>query len=212
MKRIALLGSTGSIGKKTLEVVEDFGGEFRVTALSTHGNLNLLCRQVERFKPEVVNIVDEGKGEEGKRLLKDFPVEVTVGPEGMARIVDEVDLDLLVLATVGSSGLEACLKAIDRGIDIALANKEVLVMAGEIVMARAREKGVQIRPIDSEHNGILQCLEGRDIRDVRRIILTASGGPFRELSSEELESVTLDDALKSRLSRGIICSAWRSTR
>jgi 1-deoxy-D-xylulose-5-phosphate reductoisomerase len=195
MKRLAILGSTGSIGKKTLEIVDDFPDNFQVTALSTFSNVQLLHDQIVKFKPKNANIVNKTEKDQTLTILGDSQVNLTFGISGMVELVKEGGFDLLVLATVGSSGLMPCLQAIEQGIDIALANKEVLVMAGKTVMSLARAKEVRILPIDSEHSAISQCLEGKSISDVSKIILTASGGPFRELDVNDLESVTLDDTL-----------------
>jgi 1-deoxy-D-xylulose-5-phosphate reductoisomerase len=194
-KRILLLGSTGSIGKTTLEVVRDFPDRFEIVGLSTHTNLALLAEQIREFHPRVACVSDpaaaarlEGETLEGADVLTD--------EAGLAALVRAVEADIVVVATVGFAGLFPTLAAIERGSTVALANKEVLVVGGEVVMARAKKAGVQILPIDSEHNAIFQCLAGSRAGEVKRIVLTASGGPFRNWSLSELEGVTPEAALR----------------
>lgn len=178
MKRIIILGSTGSIGTRTLDVVRDHPDRFKVAGLSAHENVGLLTEQVREFAPEACAIVKETTQSELGLLSDDRPTTVFSGSEGLDNLIEHIDADMIVIATVGFCGLKPTFRAIEKGIDIALANKEVLVVAGEIVMNAAREKGVTIIPIDSEHSAVFQCLAGHNISDVRRIILTASGGPF----------------------------------
>jgi 1-deoxy-D-xylulose-5-phosphate reductoisomerase len=193
-KRICILGSTGSIGESTLRVIDDYPDRFRVVGLSAHGSCARLAQQAAQYGAEQVCISGEGPadGFNGHRPLR--------GSQGLIELVEACAPDIVVVATVGYAGLAPTLRAIDLGITVALANKEVLVTAGEIVMARARARGVNILPIDSEHNAIFQCLGSRSIhehceRPLRRIILTASGGPFRGASREELATVTREQAL-----------------
>jgi len=194
-KKILVLGSTGSIGTRTLDVIRDFREEFAICGLSTYGRTELLEKQIEEFRPVAVNVTDENKEQRDLKLSKDHKVQITLGEEGLEELVDLCRPDIVVVATVGIAGLRPTLAAIERGCDVALANKEVLVTGGKLVTDAARKKGVRIMPIDSEHNAVAQCLMGQDLSKLRRIILTASGGPFRSLSHRELEHVTLDQAL-----------------
>jgi len=194
-KKILLLGSTGSIGTRTLDVVRDFSESLSICGLSTFGRGDLLARQVEEFHPVAINISDPSKAAEGWSLADTYGIKLTLGEEGLAELIGICEPDIVVVATVGIAGLKPTLSAIEYGADVALANKEVLVTGGNLVMEAARKKGVRILPIDSEHNAVSQCMTGQDTLKVRRIILTASGGPFRHLSREELERVTVDQAL-----------------
>ena len=193
MKRVAVLGSTGSIGRTTLQVIADFPDRLQATALSTRSRVDLLARQIADHHPDIVNVTAPGPDLTDR--LRGYAGRLTTGVEGLVSLVEEAPADLLVVATVGAVGIGPTLAAIARGMDIALANKEVLVTAGELVMARAREAGVAILPVDSEHNAIAQCLKGEDIRAVRRILLTASGGPFRDCSAEAAACATPAEAL-----------------
>lgn len=197
MKRISLLGSTGSIGCSTLDVIGSYPEEFNVTALAAGRNLGLLKEQIKRFRPRLVAVVDQEHAYELRRLLNtDSATAVFFGPEGYREVAAAAGADLVVSAMVGAAGLIPTLEAIDAGKTVALANKETLVMAGSIVMHKAEAKGVQIIPVDSEHSAIFQCLQGHKQEDVRRIILTASGGPFLHASAEELKEVTPPQALR----------------
>lgn len=195
LKKILILGSTGSIGTRTLDVVRDFSGQFVVCGLSTWGQTDLLKKQVEEFHPKAINVTNPEMAEEARALAEKFQTRLTLGEKGLLELISLCEPDIVVAATVGIAGLEPTLFALEQGCDVALANKEVLVTGGSLVMAKAREKGVRIRPIDSEHNAVAQCLMGQDLSKLRRIILTASGGPFRNLVREELEHVTPDQAL-----------------
>jgi 1-deoxy-D-xylulose-5-phosphate reductoisomerase len=194
-KKILLLGSTGSIGTRTLDVVRDFSESLSICGLSTFGRGDLLARQVEEFHPVAINISDPSRAAEGRSLADTYGIKLTLGEEGLAELIGICEPDIVVVATVGIAGLKPTLSAIEYGADVALANKEVLVTGGHLVMEAARKQGVRILPIDSEHNAVSQCMIGQDAFKVRRIILTASGGPFRHLSREELEHVTVDQAL-----------------
>ncbi len=196
-QRVVILGSTGSIGTAALEVIRDFRERFEVVGLSARRNTDLLVRQIEEFSPRAVCVADPGEAEKSAESLGAAlrGRELLTGEEGLTALVERYDADVLVAATVGFAGLFPTIKGIERGMRIALANKEVLVVAGEIVMARAREAGVEILPIDSEHNAIFHCLAGNDRRSVRRIVLTASGGPFLGMSREELRAATPEQAL-----------------
>lgn len=189
MKRLAILGSTGSIGRQTLEVVAANRDHFRVYGLAAL-NAEGLAEQVAAFQPALVCLGDPEAPAEG------LTVPVVRGEEGLVALVQSPAVDMVVVATSGAAGLAPTLAAIRAGKEIALANKEVLVMAGEIVSAEARAHGVMLRPIDSEHSAIWQCLQGEDLRAVERLILTASGGPFRTWTKEQLAGVKPEDALR----------------
>jgi 1-deoxy-D-xylulose-5-phosphate reductoisomerase len=197
MKRISLLGSTGSIGVSTLSVVGAHPDRFAVTALAAGRNTGLLKLQIERFRPRLAVMIDETHAVELRRLLGPASgTEVLSGPVGYREAAVASDADMVVSAMVGAAGLIPTLHAIEAGRDIALANKETLVMAGHLVLRRAAERGVKILPVDSEHSAIFQCLLGHRSEDVRRIILTASGGPFLHASREELAKVSAAQALR----------------
>ncbi|HOZ49441.1 MAG TPA: 1-deoxy-D-xylulose-5-phosphate reductoisomerase [Candidatus Hydrogenedentes bacterium] len=189
--RICILGSTGSIGQSALDVVRCYPDRFEVVGLAAHSNVPLLAAQVAEFRPARVAVVDETAAD---RVSDECGgVEVWAGEEGLERLAGE-PVDILLCAVVGAAGLRPLLRAIDAGNRIALANKESLVMAGRVVMERARARGVDILPVDSEHNAVFQCLEGHRIEDVHAIYLTASGGPFYGRSRRSLRQVTPADA------------------
>lgn len=193
MKKIAVLGSTGSIGKSTLRIAKHLPDSFQVSALAAHSNAELLSEQIEAFQPKIACIY---KKEKAKELQSRFPhVRIVAGDEGLDEIVAHGSVDFVVMAIVGMQALRPTIKAIEAKKAIGLASKEVLVSAGEYISHLAKEKGVSLLPIDSEHSALFQCLEGRDIREVRRVILTASGGPFRKHNKEELGRVTVEEAL-----------------
>jgi len=193
MKKISLLGSTGSIGKQALEVADALG-DITITALAAHRNIELLKRQIDIYRPEVAAVFD---GEAADALKKISPrCDVLSGMDGLIKAASETDADMVVNALVGGVGLKPTLAAIEAGVDVALANKETLVVGGELVTRLAREKNVRIIPIDSEHSAVFQCLQGNSVKDVNKVYLTASGGPFRGFSKEQLENVTREDALK----------------
>lgn len=196
MKPIAILGSTGSVGVTTLDVVSRFTDRFRVVAMAAGRNLELLAEQVRRFRPELVSVADAALAAELTARLGNDRVTIVHGMEGAIAVATHPAAQLVVSALVGAKGLRPTLAAISAGKDIAFANKEVLVVAGELVTRAARDHNVNLLPVDSEHNAIFQCLESRDRKTLRRIILTASGGPFRELPSAQLGSVTVADALR----------------
>jgi 1-deoxy-D-xylulose-5-phosphate reductoisomerase len=197
MKRISLLGSTGSIGVSTLDVIAAHPDRFAVAVLAAGRNIGLLKQQIERFRPRLAAMIDEAHAGELRKLLSPASgTEVLSGPEGYREAAAAADADMVVSAMVGAAGLIPTLDAIEAGKDIALANKETLVMAGPLVLRRAAEKGVKILPVDSEHSAIFQCLQGHRREDVRRLILTASGGPFLHASKEELAKVTAPQALR----------------
>ena len=191
MKNIAILGSTGSIGTQTLDVIEKNPDKFKVKALSVNTNIELLKEQIEKFKPEAVSVMDKAKAEQ---LKVDIPVYS--GLDGLKRIATLNEVDTVVTSVVGSIGLEPTIAAIKAKKNIALANKETLVTAGELVMKEAKKNEVTIMPIDSEHSALFQCLNGEDIKKVRRLIITCSGGPFRNKPLKELIQMKASDALK----------------
>ena len=194
-KTIALLGSTGSIGRQTLEVVREL--KLRVVALAAHSSVDLMEAQAREFGPRLAVLYDKAAAEELRQRLRDTDIEVLSGPEGLLAAAQAEEADTVVTAVVGSVGLEPTLAAIRLGRRIALANKETLVCAGELVMAEAKKYGADIVPVDSEHSAILQCLQGcADRREIRRLILTCSGGPFFGKSYDELETMTPAHALK----------------
>lgn len=200
MRRLAILGATGSIGSSALDVVDAHPGRLRVVALAGGGNADRLAAQVVRYEPLAVSMSSTEGLETVRRALAGTSSSRGVetwasGREGLVALATRPDVDVVLCATSGTDGLEAVLAAIDAGKTIALANKEVLVMAGALVMGRARARGVSVLPVDSEHNAIHQCLHGHPAAHVARLILTASGGPFRTTPSERLVRVTADDAL-----------------
>jgi 1-deoxy-D-xylulose-5-phosphate reductoisomerase len=196
MKRLAVLGSTGSIGVNTLDIAGRFSNEFKVVALSAGINLPLLKKQVEQFKPKVVSVLNEALAEALKEELPPEAIEVLFGVEGLIQIASLPDVDLVVSALVGAAGLIPTISAVKAKKTIALANKESLVMAGQIIIEEARENGVTILPVDSEHSAIFQALAGHAKEEVKRIILTASGGPFLNLPYEQMKKVTAKEALQ----------------
>ena len=197
MKRLAILGSTGSIGRSTLAVVDAHPTRLAVVALAAGDNDALLASQVQRYRPEVVAMAT-GEGIDRLRTAcgSDTTPSMASGRDGLIAVATHPSVDIVICASSGTAGLEAVLAAIDAGKTIALANKEVLVMAGALVTARAARAGVSILPVDSEHNAVHQCLHGRSRDEVRRLILTASGGPFRELPATALERVGPEQALR----------------
>jgi 1-deoxy-D-xylulose-5-phosphate reductoisomerase len=196
MKNIAILGSTGSIGVNALRVVQTNPDKYRVTALAAGKNIGLLFEQIKRFRPLAVAVKEETAAIELKaQMTQSSMPEVFFGTDGFIRLATMTDVDTLISAMAGSAGLLPTYSGITAGKDIALANKETMVMAGPLVMAEAKKRGVSIMPIDSEHSAILQSLQGHPREDVRRVILTASGGPFRELSLEKMSKVTPGQAL-----------------
>jgi 1-deoxy-D-xylulose-5-phosphate reductoisomerase len=200
MKVISVLGSTGSIGANTLKVVSSFPGEFRIAGLSGGKNVPLLAHQIEQICPEIASCGDEFISAELQSLLRQrgYPMARTRfvhGLEGHIEVSCHPESSIVLSAISGAAGLLPTYRALEKGKNIALANKETMVMAGRLMMRKSREKGAAIVPVDSEHNAIHQCLRGGRGDEVRRLILTASGGPFRETPKEELSSVTLDQAL-----------------
>ena len=195
-KGIAILGSTGSIGTQTLEVIEQFPEKFELIALTAYSNADLLISQSLKYKPNTVVIGDESQYEKVKDILWEHDIKVYAGEQALAQVVEMTEIETVVTATVGYSGLLPTINAIQAGKNIALANKETLVVAGDLITKMAQEKGINIYPIDSEHSAIFQCLVGNFDNKLEKIILTASGGPFRGKSLEELKKVTRAQALK----------------
>ncbi len=196
MKNLAILGSTGSIGRSALAVVEAHPSRLRVVGLAARDNAALLAEQIRRYRPQIVAMATADAVERLRLLSGDSLEAITTGPEGLVAVATHPAVDIVICASAGTAALEAVLAAIEAGKTIALANKEVLVMAGALVMEAARRRDVTVLPVDSEHNAIHQCLHGRPRHEVRRLILTASGGPFREFSREALEHVGPDAALR----------------
>ena len=195
-RQIALLGSTGSIGTQALDVVRDNADRFEVYALVARQNVDLLAQQAREFRPEVVVIADEQYYAPLKEALADLPMKVWAGTDAIADVVQMAPVDVVLTAMVGYAGLRPTLAALEAGKAVALANKETLVVAGELVTATARRTGAPILPVDSEHSAIFQCLVGQDASAVEKVILTASGGPFRTTSREALADVTPAEALR----------------
>ncbi|MCB0730718.1 MAG: 1-deoxy-D-xylulose-5-phosphate reductoisomerase [Ignavibacteriae bacterium] len=195
MKKILLLGSTGSIGVNTLEVIRKFNDIFEVFALTANSNITLLEKQVKEFNPKFVVVKDKNKAKELKNLLNGKCI-VLSGSEGLIEITKNGDYDILVSALVGFAGLAPTIESIKRGKRIALANKETLVAAGEIVIELAHKYNSEILPVDSEHSAIFQCLVGEENKTIEKLIITASGGPFLRKSFEDLKFVKVEDALK----------------
>ena len=195
MKKIAILGSTGSIGTQTLDVVRDHSDELQVVALAAGTNKERLKEQIKEFHPKLVSLSDEKKAQELKEELAGEQVEVVCGMAGLIEVAGADSADVVVTAVVGMMGILPTMEAIKKGKDIALANKETLVTAGHLIIPMAKEYGVSILPVDSEHSAIFQSLQGEPKAALDKILLTASGGPFRGKSAEFLETVTLEDAL-----------------
>ena len=196
MKNIAILGSTGSIGTQALEVIQEHPDQFCVEVLTAHSNSALLIQQSLKFNPNAVVISDESKYAEVKEALASTDIKVYAGKQALEQIVEMDSIDIVLTALVGAAGLPPTVKAILAKKNIALANKETLVVAGEIITQLAKENGVNIYPVDSEHSAIFQCLAGEWHNPIEKIILTASGGPFRQKPAEELAEVTKAQALK----------------
>lgn len=196
MKRIAILGSTGSIGTQTLDIVREHPDRYEAYALTAHNNVELLIRQAREFRPEIVAIANEDHHAQLREALADLPVKVFAGAEALCDVVRMSEVDVVLTAMVGFSGLRPTIAAIEAGKTIALANKETLVVAGELITRLAVERKVSVLPVDSEHSAIFQCLVGEEGNDIDKILLTASGGPFRRHSLDELDRVTAAHALQ----------------
>ena len=197
MKRVTILGATGSIGLRTLELVSSFPDEFSVVGLAARGsNVELIAEQCRKYSPTAVALLDTDARDRLARLLPSPRPDLLAGVQGLVALAGQVDADVVVSALVGGVGLLPTMAAIEAGRTMALANKETLVMAGRLMTAAARARGVTLLPVDSEHSAIFQCLVGHNRGDVQRILLTASGGPFREWPAEKFEAITVEDALK----------------
>jgi 1-deoxy-D-xylulose-5-phosphate reductoisomerase len=196
MKKLAVLGSTGSIGVTTLSLVERFPDRFRVVALAAGKNLEKLKEQVRRFQPELVSISSEADAKDLRAHLPGFRGEILCGAEGLIAVATHPEADMVMAALVGAAGLPPTLAAIQAGKTIALANKEALVIAGELMTREAKKHAVRLLPVDSEHNAIFQALQGHSRERVKRVILTASGGPFLRRPVEELPDVSIEEALQ----------------
>ena len=197
MKNISILGSTGSIGVNTLDVITRNPTRFKVVALAAGRNLSLFKRQIDIFGPDIVSVIDDEHAQQLREMLGySASVKILSGEGGYGEVASWKKAKMVVSAIAGAAGLSPTIAAIDAGKDIALANKETMVMAGELVVERAASRGVNIIPVDSEHNAIFQCLAGHDRKEVKRLILTASGGPFLHLPPEQFAYITLEDALR----------------
>ncbi|WP_454971926.1 1-deoxy-D-xylulose-5-phosphate reductoisomerase, partial [Dorea sp.] len=195
MKKIAILGSTGSIGTQTLEVVRE-NGDIEVLGLAAGSNIKMLEEQIREFHPQIVAVWSEEKAEELRVNVADTDTQIVAGMDGLLEVATMNGTEILVTAVVGMIGIRPTIEAIKAGKDIALANKETLVTAGHIIMPLAKEMGVSILPVDSEHSAIFQSLQGNRHEAIHKILLTASGGPFRGKKSEELMEIKVEDALK----------------
>ena len=196
MKKIAILGSTGSIGTQTLDIVDQNPEDLQVVALAAGSNITLLEQQARKYKPVFVAVWDEVRANELKQKLADTQITVASGMDGLLAVATIPESEILVTAIVGMLGIRPTIAAIEAGKDIALANKETMVTAGHIIIPLAKKCGVSILPVDSEHSAIFQSLNGERQNKIKKILLTASGGPFRGKTYEALEKVTLEDALK----------------
>ena len=194
-KQIAILGSTGSIGKNALRVVDGLGSDYSIAALSAHRSIELLAEQARQFRPRAVAVTDPTQVDAFRKLIPSLKIDVLSGLEGLEAIACAPEIDTVLSAIVGAAGLPAVLAAAACGKRLAIANKEPLVIAGELLMSTAKQHGSTVLPIDSEHSAVFQALQAGSPEQVQRIILTGSGGPFRKLSAQDLESVTLDQAL-----------------
>lgn len=195
MKDIAILGSTGSIGRSSLQVVMNSPDRFRVRSLAVKKNIEQLREQIQKFKPESVAVLDEAAASELRKTLNGS-VRLYEGEAGLLELMKTESVDVVISSFVGFAGLQPTLRAIEQGKTVALANKETLVVAGEIIMKKALQHGSHIIPIDSEHSAILQCLQGENPDTISKLILTASGGPFLHLAKKDFDNITVEDALK----------------
>ncbi len=195
MKKIAILGSTGSIGTQTLEIVRE-QGDIQVTALAAGGNISLLEKQIREFRPGLVSVWEEKKAKDLRENIRDLDIKVLWGMDGLIAVATEKNDEILVTAIVGMVGIRPAIEAIKAKKAIALANKETLVTAGHVIMPLAKEYRVPILPVDSEHSAIFQCLQGQKGNPIKKILLTASGGPFRGKKRKDLQNIQVEDALK----------------
>jgi 1-deoxy-D-xylulose-5-phosphate reductoisomerase len=194
-KKIAILGSTGSIGKNALRVIDSLGPEYKITALSAHSSIDLLADQTRRYKPEFLAVTNSDYVEQLRELIGDLDIEILAGPDGLIKIAELQQVDIVLTAVVGAAGLHAVLAAAGRGKRLAIANKEPLVIAGELLKKETKKNGSVIIPVDSEHSAVFQAMQSGSKEQVNKIILTASGGPFRQADQEDLRNVTLEQAL-----------------
>lgn len=194
IKKLSILGSTGSIGENTLHVVDNLGPQFDITYLTANRNSEKLIEQAKKYTPKAVAIIDEGEGKKVSSALQNN-IEVLTGREGLLELAGRDDVDIVLNGLVGSSGMEPTLRSIGAGVDVALSNKESLVMAGSIIEKAKQKSGATLFPVDSEHSAIWQCLAGEEIGDVRKIILTGSGGPFRTRNINTFKDITPEEAL-----------------
>src|SRR5690242_15474245 len=195
MKNVVLLSSTGSIGTSTLKVAEDLPDRIRLIGLGAGNNVDLLFEQTVKHRPEAISIIDPAKARQLQDKLGGV-ANVSSGTDGLIKLATMPGADIVLIAIVGTAGLRPALAAIRAGKDIAVASKEILVMAGEIVMNEARKHGVRVLAVDSEHSAIFQCLDGKPSGSVRKLWLTASGGPFRTTPKQEFANITVENALK----------------
>ena len=194
-KKVSILGSTGSIGVNTLSVIDTFKEEFEVVYLSTFQNNKMIIEQAKKYKPKAVVIVDDSYAEDVKGSLSEEDIEILIGRDGLLEISKRDDIDLLMNGLVGSAGMEPTINALNANVDVALSNKESMVMAGDLINKTMNQTGTKIYPVDSEHSAIWQCLVGENINDVKRIILTGSGGPFRKRDVNTFSEISLKEAL-----------------
>jgi 1-deoxy-D-xylulose-5-phosphate reductoisomerase len=194
-KNIAILGSTGSIGTNALRVIDALGPEYRVAALTAHSNAELLTEQVRQYRPQVAAMTNGDCPEQLLSAARELGVEVLCGPDSLVQVAELEDVDIVLTAVVGAAGLPSVLAAANRGKTLAIANKEPLVIAGELLTAAVRDSGGQILPIDSEHSAIFQAMQAGRRDEVARIVLTSSGGPFRQAGSDQIENVSVEEAL-----------------
>jgi 1-deoxy-D-xylulose-5-phosphate reductoisomerase len=195
VKQIAILGSTGSIGKNALRVIDALGPQYQIVALSAHSNVQLLTEQARRYKPGFVAITNTDYAEQLGELLGDLDVEILAGPDSLVEIAELEEADIILTAVVGAAGLPAVLAAGRKGKRLAIANKEPLVIAGELLRRETEKNGATILPVDSEHSAVFQAMQSGSREQVKKIILTGSGGPFREVAAEDIRNVTLEQAL-----------------
>ena len=194
-KQIAILGSTGSIGKNALRVIDSLGPEYKIAALSAHTKVELLAEQARQYEPEFVAITNSDYTGQLRELLGDLDVEILPGPDGLIKIAELRQVDIVLTAVVGAAGLHAVLAAANKGKRLAIANKEPLVIAGELLRKATKDNGGVILPVDSEHSAVFQAMQSGSKEQVNKIVLTASGGPFRQADIEDLQNVTLEQAL-----------------
>ncbi len=194
-KQIAILGSTGSIGKNSLRVIDSLGPQYEVVALSAHSNVELLAEQARRYRPEFVAITNSDYTEQLRGFIGDLDIEILAGPDGLIEIAELQEVDVLLTAVVGAAGLPAVFAAGRKGKRLAIANKEPLVIAGELLRKEIEKNGGVILPVDSEHSAVFQAMQSGSKEEINKIILTASGGPFRQATEEDIRNVTLEQAL-----------------